>query len=289
MKILSSAYITHGLKSTTTFATGLKLVRQDSAVYGFTTHDVDDTIDGVVYNSDPGLEATSITIGSGGQVGNLELTTLHDGTLFTTIDLLGGIWRNAAFTIFRYNYANLTGGTNILLAGNLGEIAIKENSLIVELRDIRQYLQQMLGSPSSKTCRYRLGSTSRASGGLCMKDISAPPFTMPGTVTTLSTQSNFLASDRTEDDDFFGEGLLTWNTGNNAGQTMKIRYFSLTSFVLALPAYGAIELGDTFTAVVGCRKFREICMSKFDNVLNFGGEPDRPTVDDVTEPLTLNV
>jgi hypothetical protein len=42
-------------------------------------------------------------------------------------------------------------------------------------------------------------------------------------------------------------------------------------------------VGDTYSVHAGCRKrLAEDCLAKFDNVLNFQGEPHRPTVDDLT-------
>jgi hypothetical protein len=43
--------------------------------------------------------------------------------------------------------------------------------------------------------------------------------------------------------------------------------------------YG-IEVGDELTLIAGCRgRFAEDCVAKFDNVLNFGGQPHAPGPD----------
>ena len=122
-----------------------EITRQDGAVYAFTTHDIDDVVGGVTYLAKPGLAASDIIIAANAAVGNLQLTTLHDGTVFTTADVLGGKWRNAAFTIFRYNWASIGDGIDTLLCGTLGEFTLLRNSVTAELRDFRQYLQQSVG------------------------------------------------------------------------------------------------------------------------------------------------
>jgi len=40
-----------------------------------------------------------------------------------------------------------------------------------------------------------------------------------------------------------------------------------------------VQVGDTYTAKPGCDKSAEICKTKFDNFINFGGFPDVPGQD----------
>lgn len=279
MKTLAAAFATRE----TTMAVALKITRADATVFGFTTHDVNDVVSGVTYSANPGLTVTDIQIAANAAVGNLELTTLHDGAVFTTADILNGVWRNAAFIIFRYNWADLAGGIDTLVSGTLGEVTLKQNTVTAELRDLRQYLQQSVGSASSKTCRYRLGSTSKADGGLCLKVLTA--FTYTGTLTGATSNQVFRDSARTEAVNWFDEGEITWTGGANAGLSAKIKSYALDgTFTLALPMYGAVAIGDTYSAVAGCRKrLEEDCVAKFDNVLNFGGEPHRQGINDLTK------
>lgn len=284
MKTLPGGFATHVAGVVTTLAYGLKITRTDAQVFGFTSAREDATISAVTYSASQGLDITDIAISAGLAVGNLELTTLHDGTVFTTADVLGGVWRNAAFLIFRYNFANLSDGVDNLLAGTLGEVELRENMVVAELRDLRQYLQQPVGDVTSKTCRYRLGSTSANAGGLCMKSIAGAPWTVSGTLTHVTDNQTCRDSARAEAADYFGEGSITWTGGNNAGLSAKIKdYAANGTFTLALPMLQTVQVGDTYTAIVGCRKRREEdCRDKFSNALNFGGEPDAPGLDVLT-------
>lgn len=291
VKSMDSGILAHYASDSTTLAHALKITRRDSQVFGFTSADQNATIAGVVYNANPGLKVTSIVTSSGAAVGNMEITTIHDGTTFATSEILGGVWRNAAFQIFRYNHQSIGQGIDILLAGNLGEITIRENLLVIELRDLRQMLQQALGSLSSKQCRYRLGSSNKSAGGLCMKDVTGAPFKVSGTLTGVTSKQVFRDSARTEAADYFGEGMLTWTSGANSGLQAKVKsYASDGTFTLALPMLGTVAIGNTYNVVAGCRKRRdEDCVTKFNNVLNFGGEPDRPGVDALTKPVEQTV
>jgi len=76
-------------------------------------------------------------------------------------------------------------------------------------------------------------------------------------------------------------GALTWITGNNAGVTVEMKtYDTDTSTVhLWLAVYYAIQAGDTFYYYPGCDKRRDTCARKYNNIVNFRGEPDMPGVD----------
>lgn len=280
MKVLPSALATHIATRSTSLATALKIVREDATIYGFTTHDRDASISGVTYSANPGLDASDIIIAANAAVGNLELTTLHDGSIFTTADVMGGRWRNAAFSIFRYNWASISDGIDTLLVGTLGEIELRQNMLAIELRDLRQYLQQQVGDASSKTCRARLGDAR------CRKDLTA--FTYTGTITGVTSRQVFTDTSRGEASDWFGEGELTFTSGANTGLSSKIKSFDAGGiFTLALPLPSSVSVGHTYTAIAGCRKrLVEDCGDKFLNIVNFVGEPHRQGVNNLTSAPT---
>lgn len=280
MKTIPSGLAAHYATRSTTVAELLKIVRPDGVVFGFTSHDVDSpAIAGVIYKANPGLDVTSIATSSNTSVGNLELTSLHDGSVFTTADILGGVWRNSEFLVGRYNWANPSDGVETLLAGTVGEVEIRQTSVVAELRDLRQYLQQAIGDVSSKTCRARLGDAR------CRKDLTA--FTFTGSIDVVTSNRVFQDTGLTQTADFFGEGEIIWSTGNNAGQKAKIKSFSLGgTLTLALPMFSTVQVGDTFTAIAGCRKrVDEDCKLKFNNILNFVGEPHRKGINDVTKTV----
>ena len=277
MKTPPADFATHIATRETSLATALKITRSDEAVYGFTTHDVDDTISGVVYSANPGLMITDIVIAANAAVGNLELTTLHDGTLFTTADLIAKVWSNAAFEIFRYNWANIANGIDVLLTGTLGEPQLLQNTITIELRDLRQYLQQPIGEVSSKTCRARLGDAK------CTKDLTA--FTYTGTLTHTTSNQVFRDSARGEAVNWFDEGEITFTSGPNTGRAAKVKSHAADgTFTLALPLLGTVAIGHTYSVIAGCRKrLSEDCATKFSNVLNFQAEPHRQGINDLTK------
>ena len=265
----------------TTTAWGMRIERADAEVFGWTSADRDKVIDGDEYLSAPGMSVASLVSSAGLAVDNTEATLLEGGVV-TREDMLAGRWDGARFELFKYNWADLDPERDIHMAGTLGQWKKSQtNAWVAELRGPQQRLQQTIADPSTKTCRYRLGSTAMPEG-LCMKDLTS--FTVTGSVSSVASKQQFTDSSRTEGDDYFGEGIVTWTSGLNNGLLAKVKTYASSVFGLALPLVFPIEVGDTYTAIAGCRKrLEEDCRDKFDNVLNFGGEPHRPTQDDMTK------
>ena len=289
MKTFDGAYTTHIATRETSLAYALKVTREDGTIFGFTSHDVDSTVSSQLYSAEPGLDVSSVVSAANASVDNLELTTLHDGTVFTTVDVFNGVWRNAAFQLFRYNWASPTDGIDKQVYGTFGEVELRQGLVSIELRGLKQYLQQPVGSASSKTCRARLGSTDKNNGGLCMKNLTT--FTYTGMLTHVTSNQVFRDSARAEALAWFDEGEITFTSGANNGITAKIKAHAANgTFTLALPLYGTVAIGNTYSVIAGCRKrLSEDCYTKFNNVLNFQGEPHRQGINDLIKPASSSV
>lgn len=292
MKSIPAALQAHYESGSTSLAYGLFIRRTDGELYGFTSHDqpfdmdvvqwLPDTYSSSAYiqtfDAEQGFDASNLVTTAGFNVDNLEITTLDDGTFFDRDDILAGRWRDAEYRIFRYRWdvsPTIDDDVETIVRGNFGEITLGQSTIKIELRGLTQRLQQPIGIVSQKTCRVRLGSVGI---GQCNKDLTS--FTFNLTVTGVTDKRTFTCSGAVQADDYFGEGLVTFNTGDNAGLTLKVRSFASGVFTLSLAATFDIQVGDTLTAVAGCRKrLTEDCKTKFNNVLNFQGEPHRPTTD----------
>lgn len=102
--------------------------------------------------------------------------------------------------------------------------------------------------------------------------------TLTGTITGVTSKRVFADSGRTEATGWFLGGLLTWLTGNNAGLSMEVKQFTNAggAFELVFPMRNTIQVGDTYSVYPGCDKTLETCRDKFDNVINYRGEPFVP-------------
>ncbi|MFZ7338165.1 DUF2163 domain-containing protein [Comamonas jiangduensis] len=311
MKSIPAALQAHYDSGSLCVASALLIRRQDGKVFAFTSHDLPLVMDvtpwGVdaleqVFDCKQGLSASDVVSSSGFNVDNLEITTLDDGTLFVREEVLAGMWQNAEFWLFRYRWdvllPTIANDVEILMRGWLGEITLGSTALTVEMRGLKQKLQQSVGIVSQKTCRSRLGAVGR---GQCNRDLA--DHTHAVVVTAVTDKRSFviaqlpvqppgdplppLVQPPAFPDDYLGEGLLTWLTGANAGLTQKVRTHTAAGVVtLVLPMVLPVAVGDTLTAVAGCRKrLMEDCKAKFGNVLNFQAEYHRPSPDTLTKPV----
>lgn len=283
MKTFAVGLAAHYAQDSTTLCQCLKVTRTDGTVLRYTTAQIDITVSGSLYLSGPGLEISDLASTSGLAVDNLELTILPDdsGTI-TRADLLTGKWNGAAFEIFECSYVDPTLGVNTLKVGNTGEVRLDRGKFVVEMRSLRQMLQQPVGAVTSKTCRYRLGDAN------CT--VALAGYTFAGTVTAVASQQQFTASALAQAADYYVEGIVTFTSGLNTGYSQKCKVFTSGKvFTLSLPMPYTIAIGNTFTAIAGCQKRHLLdCKTKFSNLLNFGGEPDLPGVDALTAPAVAD-
>jgi uncharacterized phage protein (TIGR02218 family) len=290
VKTIPIALAAHYATNCHTVAYALKITRTDAEVFGFTSHSATVTISGVVYDSAPGLDISGIATAAGFQVDNLELTTLDDGSVFTKSDVISGIWKNADFSIFKYNYKSPSDGIEPVLAGTVGEVRLKKDSVVAELRGLQQYFQQPVGNPSTKTCRAHFADFPTQNGSnRC--GLVAATYTTTGTLTSVVGNQDFTDSALAGATDYYTEGILTWTAGNNIGLSQKVKAFTAGGVIkLTLPMVLTVQVGDTFSIIAGCRKrMEEDCSTKFSNQLNFQGEPHRPTTDDLTKNPATSV
>lgn len=265
----------------------LRIQRTDGVVKAFTSALRDVTISGVVYSGKSGLDVSSLVSRAGLAVDNISLTCLNNGELFLVNDIVAGRWKLAKWLLSEYNVANPTAGINPLLGGTVGGIDFDDVNITADLRAVQQYLQNAtISYVTSKTCRAELGNSR------CKVNLA--PFTFAATVTTAGQQI-ITATALTQDDDYFGNGNIRWLTGDNAGIRVQVKEFAAGVLTLNTPMFFAVQAGDTFEAVAGCRKRHDRtlqnlsgisdCLDKFDNVLNNQSDPHLPGEDALIKSL----
>lgn len=283
MKNRSSQLEAHHAEPVQTRAWCWKVTRRDAQVFGFTSTNAPISFGGVTYEASTGFTPSSIDGKSDLSVPNLDVVGLLDSASITEEDLLAGRWDGAEVEVFEVNYTDLTQGTMNLRTGTIGTVSAGRSSFTAELRGLAQQLQQPVGELFSPACAATLGDSR------CK--VALGPLTVTGSVTTATSARAFADSTRTEGDDYFGAGLLTWTSGFNVDLPMEVRDHvqSGGAFVLALPMPFEIRVGDTYSLVPGCRKRAiEDCKTKFSNIVNFRGHPYVPGNDRVLGNAALS-
>jgi uncharacterized phage protein (TIGR02218 family) len=269
----------------------MRVERTDGVVQTFTSADIDVTVGGEIYEAATGLGISNLVVQANLAVDNMEIPVLPDEVSYPQVDIIAGLWDGALFWLFECDFTDpaIASGSavgsatrtdiNLLRRGTAGEAELIRVSRKFELRSLKQALQQPLGAVTSKTCRARLGDEK------CRFDLDGSPsiWKRSYAVTTVTSRHVLAFSAALEVDDFYGEGIILSLTGSNSGYSRKIKSFSAGVVTLAMEMPFTVIAGDTFLLTAGCRKRRtEDCIDKFDNVLNFQGEPDVPGTDLLT-------
>ncbi len=271
MKSASTALAAHIAGDTTTLATCWKVTRRDGTILGFTDHDQDITFSSQLYQASTGYTRSAVHTIANLAVDNLDIESALDSDTLDAADLRAGLWDGAEVEIFLVNWQNLGQGKIILKRGTIGQVELKDAVFRAELRGLTQALQQQIVELYTPDCRADLGDAR------CTVDLAA--LTVTGTVTSSSDRHGFTDTSRAEAAGFWNGGLVEWTSGANLGRKMEVKSFSGGVFTLFLPMPSVIITGDEYSLQPGCDKSFATCKNRYNNVLNFRGEPNVPGTD----------
>lgn len=275
MRKLSPQLKEHLACEVTTLATCWRIIRADELEIGFTDHDSPLEIENLTYSSISGFNSTTIESKSNMSVDNMEVECVILQSQITEHDLLAGLYDYAEVEVFLVNYEDLTQGKLLLKRGRLGEVTLNKQLFHAEIRGLTQHLSQTIGSVYSPTCRAILGDNR------CRVPLER--FTINAEVSEVFSSNSFYADTLQQNADYFTGGEVSWLSGANASIKMEVKEFSNGVVTLALPMGKCITSGDSFSIIAGCDKCKDTCINKFNNIINFRGEPDLPGTDKLLE------
>lgn len=271
MKSVSAGLAAMLASETQTLATLWTITRTDGVVLAFTDHDEDIPYNSLTYLSASGYDATDISSAATLQVDNLELSGPLASPNITEADLRAGLWDNAKVRIDLINWADTSMGVMNQRVGRLGEVTIDRLKFTTELRGLLQALTTSIVESTSASCRAALGNAR------CKIDIA--DFTVTGSIDSVDPGGLILYdAARTEPatdsgSGYFEHGVITFNSGLNDGLRMEIKANAVGELTLGQPMPYAVAPGDTYSLHAGCDRLFSTCRDRFDNVVNFRGEP----------------
>jgi uncharacterized phage protein (TIGR02218 family) len=282
MKAVSPELAAHLEGDVLTLATCWRLARRDGVVFRATDHDGDLAVDGETYRARAGYSRTAVASEAGLAVGNVDLEGVLDDAGLEADALRAGLYDGAEVRIFVVNWQDPSQGTLRLRRGWLGEVMLSsEGQWRTELRGMSQVLAQRLIEPYTPDCRADLGDAR------CGVAITDPEWTRPGLVTAPLDALSFTAVIDVEGkpNDWFTGGVIIFTSGQNSGRAIEARGSDLATgdLVLSFPPPFPVGTGDAFEIYPGCDKRLSTCIERFDNVLNFRGDPFVPGADKLTE------
>ncbi len=256
----------------TTTAYGWRLDRTDGVALGFTSHDRDLLLDGIVLRASPGMVPGAVVESLGMESGGLDVKGALTSNAIRHDDLRAGRWNGAWLEIFLFDWTNPDGGKRLLASGELGAVSMSGDAFEAEFLGIAQALDRPVVPATSPGCRARF------CGSEC--GLSQRRFTHHARVEAAEEEALLL-------DAAFPAGRLTlgtlrWLDGANCGLLADIVGDAGDELSLSdAPAF-PVEPGARIELVDGCDHRFETCRDRFANAHNFRGEPYLPGNDLLT-------
>jgi uncharacterized phage protein (TIGR02218 family) len=263
------ASITEGPLTSVAFC--WRLERADGAGLALTSSDRDLDAQGVRFKAAPGITPAAITRALGLDPDSGDVAGALSADCLTTTDLALGRWDGASVTLAATDWSNPLADSVPLLGGTLGEVSLDDESFSVELRGAASKLQKAPCPSTSAECRAAFGDRQ------CRIDLAGRSMR----ATVLSASENVLELDASIDERFLF-GRLRYLGGENCGAASVVLAVSGSRISLRDRPRASVAPGVTVELREGCDKRFETCVSRFDNAVNFRGEPHLPGSDLLT-------
>jgi uncharacterized phage protein (TIGR02218 family) len=258
----------------TSAAYGWRLERRDGVTLGFTSHDHDVEVDGLLYRASPGMVPSSITETLGIETDGLDVRGAITADAIRADDLRAGRWDGAALSIFLFDWSDPDAGTRILAHGELGAISHSGDGFDAEFKGPAAKLDRPVAPFTSPGCRAAFCD---AACGL-----NAARFTHRAIVAGVSGTTMTFANSLSIAANGFAYGKLLWLEGPNTGLTADILASDATSVLLDAPPAFPVTANTGVELIEGCDKTIATCSARFGNAVNFRGEPYLPGNDLLT-------
>lgn len=257
----------------TTLAICWRLERGDGVCLGFTTHDRDLAIDGLVFRSEPGMLPSAISLTDGFDAGGLDVQGALSSKAIRAADLAAGRWDGAAVSIFLVDWTDPAGARVPLARGTLGDVDVRGAAFEAELKGPAAALERPVAEQTSPECRAELGDRR------CRVDMAGRTRTarVAAVVDAITIDVSSAAGGNA-----YGYGRLRWIGGANSGLASAILRSAGTRITLREPPPATPSVGDLVEIGEGCDKALATCSARFANALNFRGEPHLPGMDLLT-------
>jgi len=243
--------------------TCVRIKQRSGAVLAFTQHDADITIDDIIYKAKSGVMRSTVESDSLLSVDNLDIESIIDSDLIKEEDILAGFYDYAEVNVILVDFENLCEIKNIR-TGWLGEISVENGKFYTEIRGLNQAYDQTLCQTYSPQCRAKLGDNK------CK--ILLSNYSVDSSVVSCSDGKVILND--TLPDRVYNNGILEILKNGK-----KFEIFSNKGnevFLLGDDLISCFEVGDQVVLYQGCDGNIGTCINKFDNAINFRGEPFIP-------------
>jgi uncharacterized phage protein (TIGR02218 family) len=266
---MSRVWFSTPLETTATF---WRLLRRDGVTLGFTSHDRDLWLDGVLHRAAPGMIPSSIRRSADFEPDSAEVQGALSHEAIAGADLAAGRFDGAQVRIGVVDWE--TGEHEVLYRGAIGAVTEEAARFTAELVSRKAELLLDPVPRTSPSCRAAFcgpGCNLSPVGFSHEAQLSAVDF--GANAVTLATGA--------APADLVG-GFVRWFDGPHAGAAMNVMAQGSAGLVLDMPLDPALVPGTRALVREGCDHTLGTCAVRFANALNFQGEPFLPGNDLIT-------
>ncbi len=258
----------------TTLCLCWKLTPRGRPPLGFTDHDRDVSLDGLVFRAASGFTRSEAQAALGLAPAATEISGALSADDLKEEDLAAGVYDDARMEVWLVDWTDVS-LRHLLFTGSIGRVTRGEKYFEAEIRNLAHYLSQPQGRVFSHGCDARVGDER------CRADLGDPRFRGTGTVAEVMSPRSLAASGLSGfAPGWFSGGRLSWTGGANAGDdyfvSLHEEHDGGARLELERAPANPPAPGDAFTITAGCDRQFTTCRDKFANAENFRGFPHMP-------------
>ncbi len=229
-----------------------------------TTGDIDIEINGNTYRS--GVISENISVNNLSKTDNIfvQILNIYDNNLICFENLLRS---KVTIRIAINDSKDENFISSIIFNGFVSQIAEDNGLLGVTISPLTSYLNQSIGELFSPICRECLGSKKCG--------VSLENYKTKGKIINIISDDCFYGDHSVDNDkkvDYYQYGLVKFLSGSLKGICMQIKD-EKDGKIFLLKNTKLLKINDEYEIYAGCDKTIATCKNKFNNVINFRGEP----------------
>ncbi|WP_338467037.1 DUF2163 domain-containing protein [Novosphingobium sp. ZN18A2] len=255
-----------------TVATWWRIERTDGVALGFTSHDRDLYVSGIVLRAAPGMVPSAVRLTGGLDADSADITGALTHDAISKADLDSGRYDGARIAMGLVDWESLE--TLQIYAGTIGSVGREGAGFSAQLRSAKTALEREIVPRTAPTCRAEF-----CAGGCTL---SAGRFTHEGRLASVSDDRSAVTVTAQIEANLLEFGTLRWVDGPEAGMTRRIEAVSGDVLMLDRPVEAGATPGARLILREGCDHTLETCGARFGNAANFQGEPFLPGNDLLT-------
>jgi len=250
-----------------TVATYWRIQRKDGVTLGFTSHDRDVWLDGVLHRASPGMAPSSVRRNAGLEEDSLSVSGALTHETIAPADLAAGRFDGAHVRVGLVDWES--GEHAALFVGTIGSVGQEDGRFTATLASRKAALLRQAVPRTSPVCRAAF------CGPGC--NLNPQAFTTEAVLTSVDPERDACGFAGIAPADRFVGGTLVWLEGAGAGLRRVI--VDVTPEGLLIPGEpepSALLPGARARLRQGCDHTLATCAERFGNAVNFRGEPFLP-------------